>query len=61
MLTVASWLAFVALCVAMVLSPGRNMMYLVSRSICQGARAGLIPLAGVLGMLAARMAIEARR
>ena len=47
MLTVASWLAFVALCTAMVLSPGPNMMYLVSRSICQGSRAGLVSLAGV--------------
>ncbi len=47
MLTITSWLAFVALCTAMVLSPGPNMMYLVSRSICQGSRAGLISLAGV--------------
>ena len=47
MLTLATWLAFVALCTAMVLSPGPNMMYLVSRSICQGSRAGLISLAGV--------------
>ena len=47
MLTITSWLAFIALCAAMVLSPGPNMMYLVSRSICQGSRAGLISLAGV--------------
>ncbi len=47
MLTLPTWLAFVALCTAMVLSPGPNMMYLVSRSICQGSRAGLISLAGV--------------
>lgn len=47
MLTITSWLAFVALCTAMVLSPGPNMMYLVSRSIWQGSRAGLISLAGV--------------
>lgn len=31
---------------AMVLTPGPNMMYLVSRSISQGRRAGLISLAG---------------
>lgn len=31
----------------MVLSPGPNMMYLVSRSICQGHRAGFISLPGV--------------
>lgn len=47
MLTLPTWLAFVALCIAMVASPGPNMVYLVSRSICQGARAGLISLAGV--------------
>ena len=32
----------------MVLTPGPNMAYLVSRSICQGKRAGLISLAGVV-------------
>jgi len=32
---------------AMVLTPGPNMMYLVSRSITQGRRAGLISLGGV--------------
>jgi threonine/homoserine/homoserine lactone efflux protein len=31
---------------AMVLTPGPNMMYLVSRSISQGRPAGLISLAG---------------
>ena len=37
---------------AMVLTPGPNMMYLVSRSITQGRRAGLISLGGVaLGFL----------
>lgn len=43
----ATWLAFVALSTAMVLTPGPNMMYLVSRSLCQGTRAGLISLIGV--------------
>lgn len=52
MLTLTTWFAFAALCMAMVLSPGPNMMYLVSRSICQGTRAGLISLVGVgLGFL----------
>jgi threonine/homoserine/homoserine lactone efflux protein len=31
----------------MVVTPGPNMMYLISRSICQGKRAGLISLSGV--------------
>ena len=48
----------------MTLTPGPNMMYLVSRSICQGRRAGLVSLGGVgLGflvyMLAAAFGITA--
>jgi threonine/homoserine/homoserine lactone efflux protein len=43
-LTAASAMALVAL--GMVLTPGPNMMYLVSRSISQGRRAGLVSLAG---------------
>jgi threonine/homoserine/homoserine lactone efflux protein len=41
-------LAFAAIAFALVITPGPNMMYLVSRSICQGRAAGLISLAGVL-------------
>ncbi len=40
-------LAFALLAFGMVLTPGPNMMYLISRSICQGRKAGLISLAGV--------------
>lgn len=43
-LTAASAMALVAL--GMVLTPGPNMMYLVSRSISQGRRAGMVSLAG---------------
>jgi threonine/homoserine/homoserine lactone efflux protein len=43
----AHWLAFSLVCFGMVLTPGPNMMYLVSRSICQGRAAGLISLGGV--------------
>ncbi len=39
--------AFAALALGLVLTPGPNMAYLVSRSICQGRAAGLISLAGV--------------
>ncbi len=39
--------AFAAVSLGMVLTPGPNMMYLVSRSICQGRTAGLISLGGV--------------
>lgn len=40
-------LAFAAIALGMVLTPGPNMVYLISRSICQGRTAGLISLAGV--------------
>lgn len=40
-------LAFAAVALAMVLTPGPNMIYLISRSITQGAGAGLVSLAGV--------------
>ncbi|ALH96646.1 LysE family translocator [Acinetobacter equi] len=48
----------------MVLTPGPNMIYLISRSICQGRKAGLISLSGVvLGfvfyMLCAALGISA--
>ncbi|MEO8531572.1 MAG: LysE family translocator [Deltaproteobacteria bacterium] len=40
-------LAFAAVALAMVMTPGPNMIYLVSRSISQGPLAGLISLIGV--------------
>ena len=43
----ATLLAFAAVALGMVLTPGPNMVYLVSRSICQGRGAGLISLGGV--------------
>ncbi|MBR0557295.1 LysE family translocator [Ciceribacter sp. L1K23] len=42
-----TFLAFGLICLGMVLTPGPNMIYLVSRSICQGSLAGLISLGGV--------------
>jgi threonine/homoserine/homoserine lactone efflux protein len=39
--------AFGLVALGMVLTPGPNMVYLISRSICQGRAAGLISLAGV--------------
>ena len=57
-------IAFAALSLGMVLTPGPNMVYLISRSICQGRVAGLISLGGVaLGfvfyMLCAALGITA--
>jgi threonine/homoserine/homoserine lactone efflux protein len=47
-----SLLAFAAVALGMVLTPGPNMAYLASRSVCQGRAAGLISLGGVaLGFL----------
>ncbi|MFC1419447.1 LysE family translocator [Streptacidiphilus cavernicola] len=40
-------LGVAAVALGMVLTPGPNMMYLVSRSITQGRRAGAVSLAGV--------------
>ncbi|MGE8175409.1 LysE family translocator [Pseudomonas fluorescens] len=39
---------FVAAALLMVLTPGPNMIYLISRSICQGRRAGVTSLLGVV-------------
>ena len=45
-------LAYGLISLGMVLTPGPNMIYLISRSICQGPMAGLISLGGVaLGFL----------
>jgi threonine/homoserine/homoserine lactone efflux protein len=62
--TATTVLTFALVCLGMVLTPGPNMMYLVSRSICQGRKAGLISLGGVgLGfvvyMVAAALGITA--
>lgn len=43
----AAFAAFALICLGMVLTPGPNMIYLVSRSICQGPAAGLVSLGGV--------------
>ncbi|UGY18112.1 LysE family translocator [Bradyrhizobium septentrionale] len=40
-------LGFALVCLGMVLTPGPNMMYLISRSITQGPGAGIVSLGGV--------------
>lgn len=45
--TSTNLLAFALVSLGMVLTPGPNMIYLISRSICQGRLAGLISLGGV--------------
>ncbi|MEI7614080.1 MAG: LysE family translocator [Betaproteobacteria bacterium] len=57
-------LLFAGAALLMVLSPGPNMIYLISRSICQGRKAGVISLFGVVAgflvhMLAAAIGLSA--
>ncbi|AUQ26450.1 LysE family translocator [Dickeya zeae] len=52
MVNVSQWLPFAAIALGLVLTPGPNMIYLLSRTVCQGRRAGLVSLSGVaLGFL----------
>ena len=43
----ANWIGFALVALGMVLTPGPNMIYLISRSISQGPLAGLVSLGGV--------------
>lgn len=57
-------LLFAGAALVMVLTPGPNMIYLLSRSICQGRKAGVISLIGVIAgfvvhMLAAAIGLTA--
>ena len=57
-------LIFCGACLLLVLTPGPNMIYLISRSICQGRMAGVISLFGVVAgfmvhMLAAAIGLSA--
>lgn len=65
-MTELAWFALVAL--ALVLTPGPNMIYCISRALCQGRGAGLVSLGGVAlgfvvhlpGLLALRLPSEKR-
>ncbi|HZT56278.1 MAG TPA: LysE family translocator [Burkholderiaceae bacterium] len=62
MIHASSLIGFALLSLGMVLTPGPNMVYVVSRSVCQGRRAGLVSLGGVglafvVYMLAAALGI----
>jgi threonine/homoserine/homoserine lactone efflux protein len=43
------WIAFALVALGLVLTPGPNMIYLVSRTLCQGRAAGLLSLIGTAG------------
>jgi len=52
MVSSSQLLPFAAVALGLVLTPGPNMIYLLSRTVCQGRRAGLVSLSGVaLGFL----------
>lgn len=46
MIALSTWLVFAAACVALVATPGPNVLYLVSRTLAQGRAAGFVSLAG---------------
>lgn len=48
MIPLNDWLLFTGAALLMVLTPGPNMIYLISRSICQGRMAGVTSLLGVV-------------
>jgi threonine/homoserine/homoserine lactone efflux protein len=48
MIPLNEWLLFAATALLLVLTPGPNMIYLISRSICQGRSAGVLSLFGVI-------------
>ncbi|MEE1921102.1 LysE family translocator [Pseudomonas sp. 148P] len=48
MIPLNDWLLFTGAALLMVLTPGPNMIYLISRSICQGRIAGVTSLLGVV-------------
>jgi threonine/homoserine/homoserine lactone efflux protein len=45
-LPLAHYPLYLAACVLLVLTPGPNLLYLISRTLCQGRGAGLVSLAG---------------
>lgn len=47
MIGIGPWVAFAVVSLGIVCTPGPNMVYLISRSITQGRRAGLYSLGGV--------------
>lgn len=48
MIPLDTWLVFVMACVALAVTPGPNLLYIVSRTLVQGRPAGLISLAGTI-------------
>lgn len=49
MVPLGEWFLFTGAAFVLVLTPGPNMIYVVSRSVCQGRQAGVVSLLGVIG------------
>lgn len=63
-MTLANWLLFAGACFVLAITPGPNIIYLLSRTICQGRGAGLVSLTGIvvaflLHMLLATLGLSA--
>lgn len=59
-----NYILFLAASVLLVLTPGPNLLYLISRTLCQGRKAGLVSLAGtttgfIAHILAAALGLSA--
>lgn len=59
MIEITDLLLFSGAALLLVLSPGPNMIYLISRSICQGRAAGVISLFGVMAGFVVHMVAAA--
>ena len=64
MIPFATWLVFLLACIALVATPGPNVLYLVSRTLAQGRAAGFVSLAGtstgfLVHVLAAALGLSA--
>jgi len=46
MIALDTWLLFVVACIALAVTPGPNLVYLVARTVAQGRGAGFVSLAG---------------
>jgi threonine/homoserine/homoserine lactone efflux protein len=60
----STWIVFVLACIALVATPGPNVLYLVSRTLAQGRIAGFVSVAGtstgfLLHVLAAAFGLSA--
>lgn len=59
MIPLPDLLIFAGASLLLVLTPGPNMLYLLSRSVCQGRRAGVVSLLGVMAAFGVHMILAA--